>query len=336
MLTRLGIVSAAALCGILIGCGGGSVSIDDLGSAVIDAQCDHYVQCGEISSHDACVALLSQGFNFDELVQSVNQGLVSYDGEKAQSCLDTLSGLSCDPSVEENRVAIPDCDEAIKGTVADGGACKNSNECVSGSCAVTTCTMACCPGTCNPSPPALAPIGQSCSTTNCVDGAYCNASAVCAALLDPGATCTGDNECGYGTVCAGATTLTCISPPQKAGDACISRSGSPDCVIDGLYCNSSNKCANYLDSGATCGATDPCMFDLACNSTCGALPAIGDNCPQFQCAAGAYCQVDTTTGMATTCAALKADGATCAQSSECDSAFCDSNTSKCAAPTSCI
>jgi hypothetical protein len=326
----------AALCGMLIGCGGGSVAIDDLGSSLIDAQCDHYVACGEISSHDECVALLGQGASFDELVGSVNAGLVDYDGAKAQSCLDSFGGLSCDPSLEENRVPNQDCIEAVKGTVADGGACKNSNECVSGSCALTSCTMACCPGTCDPTPPAPADIGQSCATTSCVDGAFCNASGTCAALLAAGATCQSDNQCAYGTVCAGATALTCMAPPQKAGDACISRSGSPDCVIEGLYCGAGNKCAAYKDSGATCDPSNPCMFDLACNSTCGALPQIGDACPQFQCDGGAYCQIDTTTGTATTCAALKADGATCAQSSECDSAFCDTTTTKCAAPTSCI
>src|SRR6184192_1069171 len=127
-MTKLGMGTVlAALSGaLLIGCGGGSVDINNLGSAIINMQCDHYVKCGEISSHDLCVALLSQGSNFDVLVGSVNAGKVTYDGSLAQSCIDALDAESCDPSAEDNRVTIQDCVDAIKGTVADGGACANS------------------------------------------------------------------------------------------------------------------------------------------------------------------------------------------------------------------
>jgi hypothetical protein len=341
----MGTVLAALCGGLLIGCGGGSVDIKDLGSAIISAQCDHYVKCGEIASHDICVALLSQGFSADEIVGSVNAGKVKYDGSLAQDCLDAISGESCDPSAEDNRVTPQACIDAIKGTIADAGACANNNECISGSCNPGTNTGTCPAGTCDPTAPAAAKIGAACGTQGtsfiaCVDGAYCNTSNQCAALLASGQTCTADNQCAYGTVCSGTgTALTCNKPPQKAGDACIQHNGGADCVITGLYCNGSNACAGYADSGATCSATVPCKFDLNCDGTamkCGALPDAGGNCPNFSCSPGNYCQTDMTTGNPTTCAALKANGTACTGGNECQSGNCDATSMQCAAITSCI
>lgn len=331
---------AVLLCAALVGCGGGSISINDLKGAVADSNCDRLVRCGAVSSHDACVALLNSFFNEDELQADVANGTVKYDGEKAQSCLDALGGSSCDVSQKDNRVTPQDCIDAIKGTVADGGSCKNDGQCISQSCNVpTNCGQACCAGTCDPTPPKAVAIGQSCATAPCVDGAYCDTSATCAALVASGAACTGDDMCAYGTVCAGATgSTTCVAAP-KAGDTCLTRvSGGNKCVQTGLACDATNHCIKLLASGATC---DPqaalCQEDLACDPTamtCGGLPGNGQPCPGFECSPGNYCQVDAQFNP-TTCAPLKDDNAACQQSFECKSGSCDQTAHTCTAATVC-
>lgn len=339
-MTRLGLSVVAASLGaaFLFGCGGGgSVKVENLGDAVADSACDRLERCGAIADHATCVAIYKTLINEDNIIAGVNAGLITYDGGKAQECLDALSGASCDPSAMDERVLPQACTDAIKGTVADGGACKNSDECKSGSCELTTCTMACCPGTCNPTPPAKVAIGQSCSAAPCVDGAFCNSSTVCAALLAAGQSCTSDDECTYGTVCAGATGAeTCTAPP-KAGDPCLTHNGGHSCISTGLQCDATMHCATLLGANAACDPQAPlCKFDLACDATaktCGPLPAVGAACAG-ECAPGAYCQFNQTTGGGT-CTAAKADGQACQSDNECTSSNCDATSNTCTTRTTC-
>lgn len=334
--TRL---SAFVLCAALAACGGGSISVSDYGNSVINALCDHDVSCGLYSSHAACVAVYEQILNTDTLIADVNNGTAKYDGDKAKECLDAFGSASCDHSAMSYRVGPAACNDIVTGTVADGGVCKNSIECISDSCNVpTNCGMACCAGTCNPTAPPKAAIGAACPQgTACVDGAYCNAG-TCAALIASGQPCTADNQCAYGTLCAGATgSQTCTAAP-KAGDACLPHGTGTTCDTDGLICDATNHCAALVGSGKTC---DPqvqnCVRDLQCDPTaltCGALPGNGQPCPNFECAPGNYCQFDAQFNP-TTCAPLKDDNAACMQGGECKSGTCDTTSMTCTPRTVC-
>lgn len=328
---RLRTIVIAASMGLVTACGGGgSTSLSDLSDAYRSAMCDYYVRCGVVESQALCEQLLG-GLETAELEAAVAAGKVKYDGDAAGECLDAIGGRSCNPGDENARVAPAACDNMIKGTVADGGQCFNSGECVSGSCTLTDCTDACCPGTCDPTV-AEAAIGASCATADCVDGAFCNAQNTCEALKASGATCTSSSECAYGTRCLG-TPQTCQAPPAK-GAACVVTNGTPTCGTTGLVCDASMKCVGYLFTGATCDpAADLCAPYLTCDETtmkCTGEPAIGEACT-FGCQRGAYC--DTTTMK---CVATQANGATCQGDDECTSNYCDTTTMKCADPAVCI
>jgi hypothetical protein len=339
-MNRLGLSVVAAALGAVMtfGCGGGgSVAVDNLADAVANSACDRLVRCGAVADHATCVALYRTLVNEDNLIAGVKAGMIKYDGGKAQECLDALAGASCDPSAQDERVEPPACKDAIKGTVADGGACKNSAECVSNSCNIPSCSMACCAGTCNPTAPAAVAIGQSCAAAPCVDGAYCDATQKCVALLSANASCTSDDQCGYGLLCIGATgSATCAAAP-KAGDACVTHNGSKTCIVDGLLCDSTSHCATQLASGTTCDPQAPlCKFDLSCDATaktCGALPTTGKACAG-ECAPGSYCKLDQTTGTGT-CTAPNPDGTACQNDVECTSNHCDGTTNKCAPRMGC-
>ena len=332
----------AVVCAIFVqGCGGGhSVSVDQLKSSEIDALCDRLVRCGDVADKAFCVAVYDQLFNDGTLKADQANGSISYDDKLAGECIDALGGASCDPTTQDNRVEPQSCKDAVKGNRHAGDACYNDLQCSSGSCNITntTCGMACCAGTCAMDPPAAVAIGQSCASAPCVDGAYCDGTSTCAALIAIGGTCTTDNACAYGSVCAGTTTMTCTATP-KAGDACLQHQGGTDCVVTGLVCDATTHCVALLDKGATCDPNAPmCKEDLYCDTTttqCTARPGDGATCdPNVGCAPPDTCVV---TGTATTgtCTAPMANGAACQNDSDCQSNFCDTTMSKCADPTVC-
>jgi hypothetical protein len=315
----------------LTGCGGGGgggLAPEDLGEAMADAFCTRLVRCGLVASTAACEALLD--VDNEELLAAIEAGTIDYDGVAARECLDAFAAASCDQSSESVRVEPPACAEAIRGTVADGGVCHASAECISQDCTVPDCGMACCAGTCATTTPDAA-IGGSCATASCVDGAYCDAAMVCRALLAANATCTGNDECGYGLYCeqTGPSGV-CRDAPNR-GDACP----TGDCADLGDRCDQATMiCVALSAAGGPCGTSGGgCQFGLVCDAatmSCASPPAIGQPC-QFQCADGAYCDAGT-------CAAVKPDGQMCVGDDECVSDYCDpfATPSVCAAEPICI
>jgi hypothetical protein len=321
-MTRLGLsVLACAL--FVTGCGG--VSVNDLKTKDIDALCDRLVRCGAISSKAVCVAAYSQFLDDKQLKAGVANGSIKYDDGKAGDCIDALSNESCDASSKDARVQPQACTDAIKGNRKQGEMCYFGGQCTSGSCTPPqTCTMACCAGTCDMDPPAAVAVGQSCEAAPCVDGAYCDATAVCAALIPEGQACQSSFECSYGTVCAGTTTMVCTKAP-KVGDPCLVGTGGNACVVTGLRCDSTMHCAQLLDPGATCDPQNNlCKQDLLCDATslkCTTLPTDGQPCTQA-CSPPDRCVIPqgAQTG---TCMPLLSNGSTCTSSDDCASGFCD-------------
>ncbi|MCE9571530.1 MAG: hypothetical protein K8W52_00090 [Deltaproteobacteria bacterium] len=330
---RLRTFAVCAIASFVAACGGGSsVPVTDLDTSLTDAYCQYLVRCGVVESTARCKQELGTGgFDTAAIEGGVGAGKITYDADAAGDCVDAYANLSCNPGDKGNRVTPQACTDAIKGTVADGGACAISAECVSQSCNVPACDQACCPGTCNPTIAEVA-IGGSCASAPCVDGSYCaTATKVCTALVASGGTCAASRECAFGTTCIDTK---CQKPAGK-GEACIVTTDGGTCGTTGVFCNQTTmKCEGYLFSGATCDpAADACAGYLICDETtmkCGDYPSVGEACT-FSCKTGAFC--DTATSM---CVATKADGTTCQFDDECTSNNCDTTTLKCTTPMVCF
>lgn len=318
---RISIV-AIVLC---VGCGGG-VSIDEFPDALVDALCTRYVRCGVVEDHDSCRALLNGFENLADIQHAVANHSVRYDEDKMQDCVDAFAATSCDQSSESARVDPPACLAALRGTVADGGTCMISAQCVSGSCDNASCPMACCEGTCAPTV-ADVPVGMSCLTGPCVAGSFCNATQICQPLLAAGQTCASNGQCGYGLYCPTASRVCTTS--QHRGDPCLDRS----CADLGTRCDATQVCAGYPRRNEGCSAMVPCQAPNVCSAQtaiCVAPPSLGQQCT-VQCAPGSFCD-----GQSHLCTAPKADGQPCVFSDECTSANCDDSTAMCAPQPVCI
>jgi hypothetical protein len=324
---------AALIAAAAAGCGGGSIDINDLGPAVADSTCQYYVSCGLFSTVDDCKTFFGNNSIDPQLLADVEAGLIDYDGGAAKDCLDALASASCNQGDESSRTTPSSCDDAFSGTVADGGACFVSDECVSSNCVVPGCGMACCAGTCGPADPPPAAIGQSCEATFCVDGAYCDQTATCAALLPADSACQGDSQCAYGLLCLGAGTC---QAPHDVGEDCITGGSAPECGLLGVVCDTTtNKCMRYLAENAACdpqvGGCQPFFFCDQTTMVCTSYPKVGQACPDGICAPGGFC--DQTSQM---CLGPQANGQTCSSDSQCQSNYCDLTSSVCADPVVCM
>jgi hypothetical protein len=278
---------------LLLGAGCASKSEDiplsDFISRAKDAICDRAVRCGSSSDRASCE---SSSFSMLQDTADVGTGKIIYNGEAAGACLSAIAAGGCNRSDEAGDVSLQKtCDAIATGTVANGGACFNGDECVSRSCNLSSCnSVTCCAGSCQ----AEVASGGDCTAngTVCADGTFCN----------------------FGTT---GTTATCMAP-VAAGQPC--QNGSSLCA-PGTICN-----ADPTTGSGTCGTApaegQPCPNGI-CNSaadfcdstsrTCLHMTAVGGACPSgTQCVPYAIC---STTSM--TCVALAAAGAACTTSNDC-------------------
>jgi len=127
-----------------------------------------------------------------------------------------------------------------------GQACQQNSDCIT-----NVCTNSVCVGS---------TAGQSCTTTSCYDGFYCNNRSVCAA------------QSGLGGPCV-------FNPSDS----------STDCLF-GYYCSKENVCANLFSKsvGTECSEAEECNLGLTCfNNEC-ANPA-----PVKTCVNNTNCQGDS-------------------------------------------
>ncbi len=112
-------------------------------TAAVDAYCQRIATCCTLTPAqfdlEHCRAAVGAGGLAGAvrgLVQLPDNGKLSYDGTAAQSCLTKLSALTCTalevPASEWADVFNTTCSKAVSGTVATGGACRQSIECVAG------------------------------------------------------------------------------------------------------------------------------------------------------------------------------------------------------------
>ncbi len=266
-------------------CGGGaSIKIDDLDGKVLDAICTQDVACGQFADKASCLAALQ--VSEAQIVADVKAGKIKYDGSAAADCLDAISGQSCNLTDQLGAGTPQSCLDALKGAVADAGACFTDEECVSANCDTSMCTggMMCCAGTCAAAPTKIA-IGGDCSASGsrCVDDAFCKqngSAATCTAKVANGQPCTGFSDCVAGSICNLDFTTgmgTCGSLPARG----------ETCMADGFGCNSSEdycdsttmKCTAKVAPGGACPAGNECVDYAKCNAmVCAAKAGAGGTC----------------------------------------------------------
>ena len=74
---------------LLAGCGGGSISLDDLSDEAADASCGYYVKCGLLDDVATCQSIYDGEIDAD-LLAAIDAGKVIYHGDKARECLDGI------------------------------------------------------------------------------------------------------------------------------------------------------------------------------------------------------------------------------------------------------
>jgi hypothetical protein len=202
---KLGWVGSSLLVG-LVGCGGGSgsssVTIENFAQKYAEAMCAKNFQCCDaseltgktqsecVTSNSSVISLLTAEIN-----ASQTQGRVSYSASASGMCVDSLKAMTCDEFKQGIGGNMAACMAFIMPKVAMGGACTQSFECTTNNCVgADTSTDPPTDGMCAAAL-TLAAIGTSCATTECVDGAYCDATSTCQKLKGAGEACTMDSEC---------------------------------------------------------------------------------------------------------------------------------------------
>jgi hypothetical protein len=291
-----------------VGCSG-EISFGDFPDRMLTARCVYFERCGVTASRDHCLAFYDH-FAIDDVSAEAayEAGKLAYDEALARACIDAFDALPCDGAAQSPD-ALDVCDDVITGTLAQGETCGFDRECVSDNCVVPSCTEACCTGTCGPE---LAPpdIGQPC-TSLCVEGAFCNTSGTCQALLPQGAACS-EEVCTYGNYCKGLTSTTSgtCSPFPHLGEACETICAEVNAVCLGARCVEVGLLGDACSSDAQCAG-----FYVCTAGSCALMPTRGMPCTRT-CSDESFCN-------GTTCEAQKPNGATCARGEECLSHWCE-------------
>lgn len=292
---------AARLSGVLalaatVGCdgSGGPIPFSQFEPTALAAVCRFSVLCRIYPDQATCMASeQTEPHFYDTLGQDVASGEVSYDGTAARACVDAINGLSaCTRTAYAGVASGPACNTIFTGTVAVGGACFFSEECVGGGTCLRTasCTSdQCCAGTCQ-APEVTVPLGGSCSpgATVCATGAVCitdatSGSATCGKPVAAGGACTSTSVCAAGLYCDVAATMTCKAPVATGG-ACNPSLDSQDCDNEFDRCDSNTSiCTSPLSVGSACSpsTTATCVDYAICDvtsGTCVARPVVGAAC----------------------------------------------------------
>ncbi len=307
-------------------------------AAFIEMLCRSYFEClnrhtaslqdyvGGFTSVEECTSsdrMLLLTRTFMPWPESIADGHVAFDPERAAACLEARATTFCDETATEPRIDDP-CEDVWEGLRESGESCRK-DECVHG----TSCTTGSgCHGTCNP-------VMFACP--ECAADEWCDAAAgTCEALLAEGETCGASFQCQEGLVCDAPSMGTgdCVATGIRAeGEACE----VDDVCEEGLYCEGSTCRPYFLEpEGDACGMDGHiCEPELICFETsleCETPHAVGDPCVNNigDCGADLYCDFATNL-----CAEQKANGTACTEGFECLSYYCPSATNECATPPIC-
>jgi hypothetical protein len=119
---------------------------------------------------------------------SVNAGRATYHGDRARTCMDKLIALPCEQWGADNELRrIPECFHVYEGTVAPGGTCNRSVECIDGHCDLVAGCVA------------DGKAGEACDIGSCAGELVCitagATSFTCGSVQADGAPCDYSDEC---------------------------------------------------------------------------------------------------------------------------------------------
>jgi hypothetical protein len=304
---RFSLVAPSLALLLTAGCGGGSKgrTFDQLYGDYLNMLCKLEATCGDVPDEATCLASQDRAStDLLTLKADVAAGKVRVDAAKDDVCAghyQRYGAAACTQSaiaaVNADTAGSDACVEVLVGTVADGGTCFDSIECVSRKCvpADETCVPAiqCCTGTCVAKPTPI-PVGADCTASlpeqNCGGGAVCltTGSSTSATCILPskiaGTVCTTQYECAMPLFCdVDATTSTGTCQPAVAtGQPCNPDVGFRACEDLHDYCSwSTETCTPRGAVGAACSETQPlnCLGYAQCiGSTCVAVSPVGGAC----------------------------------------------------------
>ena len=200
---------------------GGAPNAPEAGGLMATAVCAKLLACCDAasfkrlsvpSSMEGCVSFFLGRLSAQaqELELESGPGHFIYTPELLRACLASIDSLACEDWIPEStpldyRVNTPTCLALVVPLVNDGGSCRSSADCVSGSCQIPSptgkgyvCeTRGALGEACTPNPPHRCGQGLSCSNGACVTklpglpgGAPCTSSQDCRSGI-----CTVQGEC---------------------------------------------------------------------------------------------------------------------------------------------
>jgi len=297
--------------------GGGPIPIESIRKEYETALCASLVRCGYMPDNATCVDLNAASQDQLQLLADVVYGTVTYDAAAARTCVNAISGLTCEGLSKGLQSVQSSCDSVFKGSVPEGGGCVVDDECLGDSrCDKEMCMGggACCIGKCVPGTE-LVPLGGDCSMAACISDAYCDqgdgqggAMPTCSARKDNGQTCNAVDACLAGQRCDTGGDGTCYKLSAE-GQQCNPTISNGSCLSIDNWCDATAKKCVKLP-----GANEPCAQDgdkLRCLGyaycddeamTCKARPVEGEDCVMNgpQCLGTLYCAHDDMT-MKDTC-----------------------------------
>jgi hypothetical protein len=277
------------------GCGGstdsnktGSVSNNEWASKIAVAYCEGMVDCCSASgfTEDVSTCKSTVSSVLTAALGELKNKKVEFNDAAAADCVDAYrnAAVSCtsrDAARSVNQV----CKSAYVGTVALGGACSDSVECVPDPENDVTCDTGICTVQQSSSPfdDIHEKLGDNCTTT-CQSSSDGSRTCAASSTQTTGACWTNDGlVCGSNGVCVTAPTIGqscatgsfCADGSYCEGGVCIEQTKTGSCATSSDACASSSYCDD-----ATQNCTPKKAAGAACDSD---YECQGDNCYEDQC-----------------------------------------------------